>query len=184
VAGVIRSVYVAPAQSVAAGALLFEIAQLDRMWVRVPVYVGEIGELASDRPVAVALLGNQLSTLRARPVQAPPSANAAAASADLFYELTSTTAGLRPGERVSVAVPLRSGTSEQLVVPWSAILHDAQGGTWVYEQIKPLVYTRRRVDLSHVQGENAILARGPAPGTLIVVEGAVELFGTEFGAGH
>jgi hypothetical protein len=153
------------------------------LWVRVPVYVGEIGDWPATGP-SPSLLGNQVSTLRARPVRAPPSANPAAASADLFYELTSGAAGLRPGERVSVAVPLRSGTSEQLVVPWSAILHDAQGGTWVYEQVKPLVYTRRRVDLSHVQGENAILARGPAPGTMIVVEGAVELFGTEFGAGH
>ena len=183
VAGMIRSVYVAPAQSVAAGALLFEIAQLDRLWVRVPVYVGEIGQLASDRPVAISLLGNQTSTLRARPVQAPPSANAAAASADLYYELTVGNAVVRPGERVSVAVPLRSGTSEQLVVPWSAILHDAQGGSWLYVQVKPLVYSRRRVDLSHVQGDNAILARGPAPGTMIVVEGAAELFGTEFGVG-
>ena len=63
-------------------------------------------------------------------------------------------------------------------------MHDAQGGTWVYEQTKPHTYVRRRVDLSRVQGDLAILARGPAPGTVVVIEGAAELFGTEFGAGH
>jgi RND family efflux transporter MFP subunit len=183
VSGVVRAMQVAPRQTVAAGAPLFELDQLDRLWVRVPVYVGDVNQLATGRAVTVATLGGQGVTRRAQPVRAPPSANPSAASADIFYQLIGT-ANLRPGERVNVMIPLRSGASEQLVVPWSAILHDAQGGAWVYEQIRPQVYARRRVDLSHVQGDLAVLARGPVPGTVVVIEGAAELFGTEFGAGH
>ncbi len=184
VSGVVRTVQVAPRQTVAAGAPLFEVEQLDRLWVRVPVYVGDVNQLASERGVSVLKLGTQVVTRNARPVRAPPSANPSAASADIVYEITGPTGGFRPGERVSVAIPLRSDATEQLVIAWSAILHDAQGGTWVYEQTKPHVYVRRRVDLSRVQGNLAILARGPAPGTVVVIEGAAELFGTEFGAGH
>ena len=71
------------------------------------------------------------------------------------------------------------------MVPWSAVVHDIHGGTWVYERTAPRVYTRRRVEVKHVQGSGAeaqaVLARGPAPGAMVVSVGAAELFGTEFG---
>jgi hypothetical protein len=35
-----------------------------------------------------------------------------------------------------------------------------------------------------VVGEQAALASGPPPGASVVTDGAAELFGTEFGAGH
>ena len=38
-----------------------------------------------------------------------------------------------------------------------------------------------RVEVSEVSDGMALLARGPAPGTRIVVVGAAELFSTEFG---
>jgi len=41
----------------------------------------------------------------------------------------------------------------------------------------------RRVEILRVEGDLAILARGPAPGTAVVVVGVAELFGTEFGTG-
>ena len=181
--GIVRSLRVAPRQTVAAGTALFELEQLDVLWVRVPVYVGDVSQLETTREVTIGTLGSQGFTQHARPVRAPPTANPSAASADIFYEMMGS-ARVRPGERVNVTIPLRRGAAEQLVIPWSAILHDAQGGAWIYERIRPHVYARRRVDLSHVQGDLAVLARGPAPGIDVVIEGAAELFGTEFGAGH
>jgi len=74
-------------------------------------------------------------------------------------------------------------TEESLVVPWSAILHDTTGGAWVYENIAPQQYARRRVEVRRVVNSRAVLARGPAVGTKVVTAGAAELFGTEFGTG-
>ena len=120
------------------------------------------------------------------PVNAPPTANADAMTADLYFELASQVLKkgelLRPGQRLSATLALR-GTAESLVVPWSAVLHDASGGTWVYENIAPQVYTRRRVEVTSLIKSLAVLSRGPAIGAKIVAAGAAELFGTEFGAG-
>ena len=75
------------------------------------------------------------------------------------------------------------GSEESLVVPWSAVMHDINGGTWVYENIAPQQYARRRVDVRRVVDGRAVLARGPAIGAKVVTAGAAEIFGTEFGTG-
>jgi len=81
-----------------------------------------------------------------------------------------------------VTLPQKS-EAENLVVPFSAILYDIHGGEWVYEQIAPQKFSRRRVEIRNVVNGNAILARGPEAGTQVVIAGAAEIFGTEFGSG-
>ncbi|OHB78670.1 MAG: hypothetical protein A2V98_03380 [Planctomycetes bacterium RBG_16_64_12] len=89
---------------------------------------------------------------------------------------------LRPGEKVAVTLTLLA-EKESLVVPWSAVLFDMYGGSWVYEKVAPQTFLRRRVELDFVDGRDAVLARGPEPGAELVAVGAAELFGTEFGFG-
>ncbi len=155
-----------------------------RLWVRVPVYVGDLtrvdhaAEASADSFSGSATNGG----LAAKPVSAPPSANAGAATVDLFYELQNLTAMLRLGQRVAVTVPMRED-EESLVVPFSAVVYDAQGGVWVYEKLGPGSYGRRRVRLRRVVDGLAVLASGVKPGAEVVTTGVAELFGTEFGAG-
>jgi len=89
------------------------------------------------------------AALVARPIAAPPSANPSAATVDLFYEIANASGALRPGQSVSAALPLRA-EAESLVVPWSAVVHDIHGGTWVYEALGARAYARRRVQVRHV----------------------------------
>ena len=72
---------------------------------------------------------------------------------------------------------------EKLVIPTNAILHDINGGQWVYEQTAPLTYTRRRIQVARFTGDLAVLATGPPVGSKIVTDGSAELFGTEFMTG-
>ncbi|MCA8976994.1 MAG: efflux RND transporter periplasmic adaptor subunit [Planctomycetes bacterium] len=176
--------HVATGQSVAAGAPLFEVARAEAVWVRVPVYVGELDEVARDLAAEIGGLTPRAgsSTRTATPVEAPPTANAAATTADLYYALDNADGALRPGQRVGVTLPL-TGAGESLIVPWSAVVHDINGGTWVYEQTAPLSFVRRRIEVRRVVADTAILRRGPQPGALVVTAGAAELFGTEFGGG-
>ena len=78
-----------------------------------------------------------------------------------------------------MTLPLK-GEAESLVVPYAAILYDHNGGAWVYESVGKHGYARRRVVVDHVVGTEAVLAKGPKPGTKVVTDGAAELFGTEF----
>jgi len=182
--GVVRAASAAPGQVVAAGSLLFELVDLSNVWIRVPVYVGLESEIDRAAPAMVVPLGDggKSKGRAASPVSAPPSADPIAASADLFYEIENSDGRYRPGERVGVTLTL-AGSAEYLTVPWSAVLHDAQGGTWVYEQLGEHDYRRSRVQLLRVDGATAVLEAGPKPGTQVVASGAAELFGTEFGAG-
>jgi RND family efflux transporter MFP subunit len=181
--GVVRVMNVAPGQAVAAGAVLAEIVRLDRLWVRVAVYAGDASRVSRGVEATVHGLSGPESgpVVRALPVAAPPSADPASASVDLFYELPGGM--LRPGERVGVTLPLSTNAERALVVPLSAIVRDMSGGAWVYEQTDSVKFARRRVELARVVGSRAVLARGPRKGTRVVTAGAAELFGTEFGAG-
>lgn len=184
VSGVIRSIYVAPGQAVPSGAALFEVVALNPLWVRVPVYVGDIDQLVADGTASLHGLSGHSRTdfLTARRVFPPGSADPVAATVDLYYEVADAEQRLRPGERVGAVIKTWDQDTG-LVVPYSAILYDINGGTWVYEKTVPNTYVRRRVAIRVVVNGKALLARGPSPGANIVTAGAAELFGTEFGAG-
>lgn len=68
-----------------------------------------------------------------------------------------------------------------MTIPFSAIVYDIYGGTWMYEMVTPETFVRQRVEVSSVEAGTAMIRRGPAAGTMIVIEGVAELFGTEFG---
>jgi RND family efflux transporter MFP subunit len=180
--GLLRNVSALPDQNVPAGAALFEVVDFSRVWVRVPVYVGDLADVDAS---AEALVGELTARpgepgRPAKPVLAPPSANPAAATVDLFYDLDNQAAQYSPGQRVGVGLALKSAP-DSLTVPWSAVIHDLHGGTWVYEQTGERAFVRRRVVVRFVTGDRAVLATGPPAGTRIVSAGAAELFGTETG---
>jgi len=181
--GVVQKVFVNPGQAVAGGTPLFEISNLSAVWVRVPVYVGDLRSLGRQPARIHALNETAGGPVRmARPVNAPPTANPSNDTADLYFELANGDGSLRPGQKVGVTLFERR-TEESLVVPWSAVLHDTTGGTWVYENTAPQHYVRRRVEVQRVVEGNAVLIRGPAIGAKVVTAGAAEIFGTEFGTG-
>lgn len=183
-AGVLRALFASPGQTVGAGAALFDVVSLDTVWLRVPVFAGDVATVDRAAAAEVVALGTPPGTpgRPALPITAPPTADATSAGVDLFYRLGNADAGLRPGQRVTARLPLRSG-GVHLVVPRAAVLFDALGGTWVYEARDGGVFTRRRVTIIDSAGDVVVLGQGPAPGTRVVTTGAAELFGTEFGVG-
>ena len=182
--GLLRAEHAASGQVVAAGAMLFEVMDCDPLWVRVAVYAGEASEIVADRPARVSSLADRTgaNARTAKPIEAPPTATPLASTVDLYYELPNSSGELRPGARVSVELPL-AAESQARVLPWSAVVHDINGGTWVYEQTAPQTFVRRRVQIRFVDGDTAVLEEGPAAGAAVVSTGAMELFGTEFGFG-
>lgn len=180
--GILRSAQVTSGQQVGVGTPLFEVERLDPIWVRVPVYVGDVTNFEMEKDASVGTLAGRTQdpTVPARPVAAPPSGDPLAATVDLFYELANPKAAYRPGQRIGVSIPL-SGTSSGLVIPYSAIYYDIQGGTWVYEQIKDHTFVRRRVEVEQKTGDSVVVTRGIKAGAKVVTVAVPELYGTEFG---
>lgn len=181
-AGMIQTVSARPGQLVNAGAPLFEIADLSRMWVRVPVYAGLVSEIDTTATAAVASLSDSDDSVSASPVAAPPTATSLSSSVDIYYEADNSDGRFRPGERVAVHIPL-AGEDEFPVIPRAAVLRDIHGTAWVYVKTGEHEFRRERVSVVFNTGELAVLSLAPDENTPVVVDGAAELFGTEFGAG-
>jgi hypothetical protein len=155
-----------------------------RPWIRVALYAGDLRRIDQQRTADVHPLGRDGATpgRPASPVPGPRLASPDAATVDVYYEMGNADGAFRLGERVLVTLPLE-GDEEGLVVPASAVVRDIYGGEWVYEKAGPHTFVRHRTQVRFVTGPGAILATGPQPGAPVVVEGAAELFGTEFGPG-
>jgi RND family efflux transporter MFP subunit len=182
--GVIRSLSVGAGQTVSAGAPLFEVADLTRVWLRVPVYSGDMAAPALQSAIRVRDASGAGPVRQAVRVTGPPTADPTTGTTDLYFEVANANGQLRPGQRLVVVLPSRPGNRMGLVVPTAAILYDIHGGAWVYVNEQPHVYRRQRVELLEVQAGSAFLSRGVQQGDKVVTAGAAELFGTEFGAGH
>jgi hypothetical protein len=72
---------------------------------------------------------------------------------------------------------------DRAVVPYQAVLYDVNGAAWVYTMPEPLVYVRHPVVVDYVDGNRAVLSKGPPSGTAIVTVGVAELYGIEVGVG-
>jgi hypothetical protein len=67
----------------------------------------------------------------------------------------------------------------KMVVPYASILYEANGNTWIYVNVAPLVYVRQAIVIDSINGDEAILSKGPDSGSTVVTVGAAELYGSE-----
>jgi hypothetical protein len=65
------------------------------------------------------------------------------------------------------------------LVPYSALLYDAQGKTYVYTSPRRLRYLRRQVEVDRIEADRVFLSSGPPGGTRVVTTGVTEVYGTE-----
>ena len=97
-------------------------------------------------------------------------------------ELTARAAERTGVETAELAMENVGGT-EQLTVPYSAVMYHFDGTTWTYTNPEPLIYVRAPIEIDFIDGDMAVLSDGPDVGTVVVSVGAAELYGVEFGIG-
>jgi hypothetical protein len=114
-------------------------------------------------PVGASRIGLQTSTARAVPVPPP------------IVE-TKVVAGVKHVIRIPAPKPASTVT-----VPYSAIIYDASGRTYVFTKIRPLTYVEVPIAVDHISGNSAYLKTGPKPGARVVSVGAEELYGVQTG---
>ena len=79
--------------------------------------------------------------------------------------------------------PIREQAGEK-TVPYSSLIYDPKGQTWVYTSPQPRTYVRQKVEVNKISGDTVVLSDGPPAGTMIASVGVAELYGTEFKVGH
>lgn len=76
-----------------------------------------------------------------------------------------------------------AGAGERTIVPYSAIVYETDGETWVYTSPEDLSFVREQIVVEEIEGDRAVLSEGPPAGTEVVTVGVAELFGAEHGIG-
>jgi hypothetical protein len=79
-----------------------------------------------------------------------------------------------------VTADVRSRGARQKVVPYGAVVYNADGSTFTYVSPKPRQYVRTPIGVVRIEGPIAILSSGPPVGTAVVTVGSQELYGTEY----
>ena len=66
------------------------------------------------------------------------------------------------------------------IMPYAALIYDAEGKTYAYTAPEPLTYVRQQISVDHYDGDSVVLSDGPPAGTEVVTVGVDEVYGTEF----
>lgn len=87
-------------------------------------------------------------------------------------------------KRIAIQTAQVREQADKKMVPYSSLIYDPKGQTWVYTSPQPRTFVRHKVEVNKIDGDTAVLQDGPPAGTLIASVGVAELYGTEFKVGH
>jgi hypothetical protein len=99
-------------------------------------------------------------------------------------EISRVTLTSSAAERLAIKTTLIRKVGRAFAIPYSALLYDESGNTWVYTNPKPLVFERKAIKVVRIERSRVLLSSGPRAGTRIASVGVPELYGTEFEVGH
>ena len=96
-------------------------------------------------------------------------------------ELNRITLTPEAAKRLDVRTEAARSNGKRTVIPYAAVLYDPDGKTWTYTSPQHLVFVRKDVSVDRIDGDSATLTAGPPAGTAVVILGADELWGVEYG---
>ena len=132
---------------------------------------------------ATLSLDSRVRRIKAQPLKKVTESGLYAVPGTIHYEVSDPEHDLMSRQLVFVELALSGDGKKRKIIPYAAVLYDAQGNTWVYTNPEPLVFIRQPIHIETIVGGEAVLVDGPPIGIAVVTVGGVELFGTEFGVG-
>ena len=69
------------------------------------------------------------------------------------------------------------------VVPYTALIYDGDGKSWVYSALGPLTFMRTAVQVARVDGDRVLITDGPPADSEVVTVGSTEVYGAELEIG-
>ncbi|HEY6073692.1 MAG TPA: HlyD family efflux transporter periplasmic adaptor subunit [Anaerolineales bacterium] len=184
---VLLQTLVSPGQFVEAGQPLFEVADLSRVWVQVQMTEAEFNRVDGKAGAHVLLLEGNGSDAGLEAVPVTESEADEVDQADdakdpefaLYYSVENQDHALSLGQPVHVRLAMSGNGGSHLMIPYSAIIYDTTGNTWVYTASGAQTFMRTPVSVDYIEGGQAFLQAGPPAGSMVVTSGAEELYGSE-----
>jgi multidrug efflux pump subunit AcrA (membrane-fusion protein) len=79
------------------------------------------------------------------------------------------------------ATRAHGASGPSLLVPYSSLVYDPNGNTYVFISLSALTFAEVPVSVGQISGDSVYLLRGPAAGARVVTVGAEELYGVQTG---
>jgi multidrug efflux pump subunit AcrA (membrane-fusion protein) len=180
---------VSQGQVVEKGQPLFQVANLEEIWVRVTVNESDLSNVDRDQPAYILSLeaddeeDSDQEGLEANALDDIEDDDPDEERVAIYYTIYGAEQSLSLGKRVLVELPLTGNSVTHLVVPYSAVIYDLEGNTWVYINPEPLVFIRQAVTIDYIHDDMAVLLEGPPAGTMVATVGVAELYGADTGVG-
>lgn len=99
--------------------------------------------------------------------------------ADPTREIVTEDAAKRLDIQTAAANEADLNGAKRTVIPYSSIIYDTDGATWVYLNPEPLTFVRHPVTVDDIKGDQAFLSDALPSGSSVVTVGVAELYGAE-----
>jgi hypothetical protein len=84
-------------------------------------------------------------------------------------------------EKAAERIGVQTVLTDKKVVPYSAVIYDIEGNTWVYTNPAPLTFVRVPVVIDNIEGDQAFLSQDLETDDPVVTMGVIEIYGSETG---
>lgn len=84
-------------------------------------------------------------------------------------------------EKAAERIGVQTVPVDGQVVPYSAVIYDIEGNTWIYTNPAPLTFVRAPIVVDYIEGDQAFLSQALESDDPIVTVGVIEIYGTETG---
>ena len=176
--GRILQLHVSQGQFVQAGDPLWTVSDWTTLWLRVPVFAGELSQFLPSRSAMVELPGNSRPML-AEPLNIPSPVQPQTRMVDLLFSLPNPDWQIRVGQPAVVQLPA-SDEFDALVIPRSAVLYDGFGQAYCYAaETGGDVFQRRRIELGSAAEAGVAILKGLDADDVVVSTGAEQLAAEE-----
>lgn len=84
-------------------------------------------------------------------------------------------------EKAAERIGVETVPASEMTVPYSAVIYDIEGNTWVYTNPAPLTFVRAPIVIDRIDGDQAFLSEAFGSTDPIVTVGVIEIYGAETG---
>lgn len=170
--GVVKEIKVAEGQYLNEGDALYQLENINKLWVEAELYPSELQYVKAGDRIAVQVAGYN-STDEAIVTFLSPEYRANTQVTVLRATLNNPTSQWKPGMQAQVF--LKHSVSTSLAIPTDAVIHDQQG-THVYIQTADNTFVPRMVKTGVENFDSVEIIEGLKEGEIVVVTGAYLLY--------
>lgn len=84
-------------------------------------------------------------------------------------------------EKAAERIGVQTVPVDGMVVPYSAVIYDIEGNTWVYTNPEDLTFVRAPIVVDRIEGDQAFLSQELETDAPVVTVGVIEIYGAETG---